>query len=95
MKTPRSLIVAVLGVAALGGMLGMPRQTNAQAPAPPVPNANPDDANAIAAVAAEIAKQQAAILENQKAMDAKLAIIAENLRIAKIYVSRGGGSNIR
>lgn len=101
MKTPRSLIVAALGVTALGGMLGMPRQTNAQTPAPAVPAApvppaaNPDEAKAIAAVAAEIAKQQATILENQKAMDVKLATITENLRIAKIYVSRGGGSNIR
>jgi hypothetical protein len=84
MKKPRSFILAALGTAALAGLLGLPRQSSAQAPV--------DDAQAVAALAAEIAKQQAVILENQKVIDAKLAVIAENLRIAKIYVSRGGGS---
>jgi hypothetical protein len=87
MKTPRSFILAALGAAALAGVLGMPRQGNAQAPAAPA-----DEAAAAATVAVEIAKQQVLIVEQQKAIDAKLAIITENLRIAKIYVSRGGGA---
>jgi hypothetical protein len=87
MKKPRSFILAALGTAALAGVLGLPRQSSAQAA--------PDEAQAVAAVAAEIAKQQALILENQKQMDAKITVITENLRIAKIYVSRGGGSNLK
>lgn len=63
------------------------------APAPAAPAApvtrpvNPDDA-AILALAAEVVQQQAKLAENQKAIDEKLAVIAENLRIARIYVSR-------
>jgi hypothetical protein len=84
MNKSRSFILAALGTAALAGVFGLPRQSSAQAPA--------DEAQAIAQVATEIAKQQALIVENQKLIDAKLAVIAENLRIARIYVSRGGGS---
>jgi hypothetical protein len=39
-------------------------------------------------VAAEVLQQHAQILANQKLIDEKLAVIAENLRIARIYVSR-------
>ncbi len=39
----------------------------------------------------ELAKQQAAIVENQTAIETKLAVIAEELRIARIFVGRGGG----
>jgi hypothetical protein len=46
-----------------------------------------DDA-AVAALLAEVIQQQAKLTENQKVIDEKLAIIAENLRIARIYVSR-------
>lgn len=55
------------------------------APAPQQPSA--EDA-AIVALAAEVLQQQAKLAENQKAIDEKLAVIAENLRIARIYVSR-------
>jgi hypothetical protein len=46
-----------------------------------------DDA-AVAALLAEVIQQQAKLTENQKLIDDKLAIVAENLRIARIYVSR-------
>jgi len=39
----------------------------------------------------EVGEQQELIAKNQAAMDAKLAVIAEDLRIARIYVSRAGG----
>jgi hypothetical protein len=39
----------------------------------------------------EITRQQATIVENQAQIDAKLAIVAENVRLARIFVSRGGG----
>ena len=42
------------------------------------------------ALAKEVQGQQTAILENQAKIDAKMATIAEQLRLAKIYSSRGG-----
>ena len=44
----------------------------------------------VVAVAKEIQAQQALIAENQTKIDAKLAKIAEVLRLAKIYTSRSG-----
>ena len=38
----------------------------------------------------EIRAQQAAIAENQAKIDAKLVIVGEAVRIARIYSSRGG-----
>lgn len=78
MKQPAKLTAAAL----LAGILCWPASTSGQAA---------NDEQAIAALIAEIAQQQAKITANQKAADEKLAAIAENLRIAKIYVSRGGG----
>ena len=46
---------------------------------------------AVAAVLAEVAAQQVAIIDNQIKIDAKLAGISENIRVARIFVSRGGG----
>ena len=42
------------------------------------------------ALVKEVQSQQAAIAENQTKIDAKLAAIAEALRLAKIYSSRSG-----
>lgn len=84
MKKPRTFILAAAGATLLASLLALPRTSVAQAPV--------DDNQAIALVAAEIANQQAVILENQKQLEAKMAVIAENLRIAKIFVSRGGGA---
>lgn len=39
----------------------------------------------------EITKQQTSIVENQAQIDVKLATIAEDLRVARIFVGRGGG----
>jgi hypothetical protein len=58
------------------------------APAADAPGANPQQQ--ILAVAKEVQSQQAAIAENQEKIDAKLATIAEALRLARIYSSRGG-----
>lgn len=38
----------------------------------------------------EVQAQQAQIAENQKQIEAKLAEVAEALRVARIYSSRGG-----
>ena len=42
------------------------------------------------ALVKEVQTQQAAIAENQAKIDAKLAAIAEALRLARIYSSRSG-----
>ena len=50
----------------------------------------------IIALARELQAQQAVIAENQTKIEAKLAAIAEAIRIARIYTSRsgqGGGNN--
>jgi hypothetical protein len=44
----------------------------------------------VLALAKEVQAQQALIAENQTKIDAKLATVAEALRLAKIYSSRGG-----
>ena len=47
----------------------------------------------IAQIVAEISKQQAQIVANQKQIEEKMAAVTENLRLAKIFVSRGGGAS--
>jgi hypothetical protein len=60
------------------------------APAADAPGASQQQEQQVLAVAKEVQSQQAAIAENQGKIDAKLAIIAEALRVARIYSSRGG-----
>lgn len=53
--------------------------------------AEPSDANQkIVTFAREIQAQQVLIAENQAKIDAKLALVAEAVRVAKIYSSRSG-----
>ena len=59
-----------------------------------VPAAEPSKENEraqqqLVALAKEVQAQQAAIAENQTKIDAKLATVAEALRQARIYSSRG------
>jgi ABC-type transporter MlaC component len=61
------------------------------APAAEAPDPNRQQEQQVLAVAKEVQAQQAAIAENQAKMDAKLATIAESLRVARIYATRGGG----
>jgi len=44
----------------------------------------------LAALVKELQAQNAAISQNQGAIEAKLATVAETVRIARIYASRGG-----
>jgi dihydrodipicolinate synthase/N-acetylneuraminate lyase len=44
----------------------------------------------VVALVKEVQGQQAAIADNQTKIDAKMATIAEALRLARIYSSRGG-----
>lgn len=85
MKQPNKIILAGLGAAIFAGVLGIPHESSGQAAA--------NEQQQLAALVTEIAQQQVKIVENQKQLDEKLAVVAENLRVAKIYVSRGGGQN--
>ena len=51
----------------------------------------PRDDPALTALLNDVTAQQATIAENQAKIDAKLAAIAENVRLARIFVGRGGG----
>jgi hypothetical protein len=81
MKTkPLSALAAALIAVALG--LTLPERSSGQA--------GTDEA-ALAALLAEVAAQQALLAENQTKIDEKIAVIAEDVRIARIFVARGGG----
>ena len=63
------------------------------APAAEAPTAAQQQVDQVLAVAKEVQVQQLAIAENQAKIDAKLATIAENIRVARIYATRTGGKN--
>ncbi len=77
---PLSALACVL--VALGLGLTLPQRSSGQAG---------NDAAALAAVLTELMAQQAAITENQTKIEEKIAVIAEDVRIARIFVARGGG----
>ena len=83
MNKPKHFLLWGLGIAAAAGILISPATTTGQAPG---------DEQAIAQLIAEIAGQQAKIVANQQATDQKIAAIEENMRLARIFVSRGGGN---
>ena len=60
------------------------------APAAEAPNASQPEQQILAAVR-EVQNQQVTIAENQAKIEAKVAAIAETLRVARIYSSRAGG----
>jgi predicted alpha/beta hydrolase family esterase len=61
------------------------------APATEAPPAIREQVEQVLAVAKAVQAQQAAIAENQAKIDAKLATIAESVRVARLYGSRSGG----
>ena len=83
MNKPKRFLLWGLGVAAVAGLLISPNTTTGQAPG---------DEQAMAQLIAEIAAQQAKLAENQQVIDQKIATIEENMRLARIFVSRGGGT---
>jgi hypothetical protein len=82
MNKPKPIVL--LGAAAVAAIAAL------SFPSPSVGQA-PGDEQAIAQIVTEIAGQQAKILTNQQAIDQKVAVIEESLRVARIFVSRGGG----
>jgi hypothetical protein len=49
-----------------------------------------DDQKKVEALLKEVQAQQLVIADNQAKIDAKLAAVAEAIRVARIYGSRGG-----
>ena len=80
-KSPYFL--ALGGALALGAALLLPRESQGQA-------ADSTDP-ALTQALVEIGAQQVIIAENQAKLDEKLALVAEDVRIGKIFVGRGGG----
>jgi hypothetical protein len=79
---PKPVLLTALGAAAVFATTLAPSSLHGQAGA--------DDA-LYTPVIAEVAKQQAQIIENQTKIDETLALIAEDLRIARIFAARSGG----
>ena len=84
MNKPNKLLLASLGVAAFASAALIPHQGIAQ---------DANEQQQIVQIVAEISKQQAQIVANQKQIEEKMAAVTENLRLAKIFVSRGGGAS--
>ena len=78
----KSFFVPALGLSALAAILLAPMPSKGEAAA---------DDPALVALLTEVAAQQAVIADNQTKIDAKLATIGESVRVARIFVSRGGG----
>src|SRR5438552_205322 len=79
----KSLVVAALAGAALASAL--------LAPSPSSGQVGGDDPVVLTALLNEVTAQQATVVDNQTKIDAKLAAISDTLRLARIYVGRGGG----
>ena len=84
MKRHKKLIIAGCSAIALAASFLFPGQTQGQ-------DAAADDPAAITAILAEITAQQVQLTEGQVALDQRLSVIEENVRVARIYASRGGG----
>ena len=80
---PKSLAVSLFGCAALGVAALLPRESSGQAGA--------DEALLVRDALVEIGAQQDAITANQAKIDEKVAQIAEEIRVARIFAGRAGG----
>lgn len=76
-------LLALGGALALAGAVLLPRESSGQAAAADDP--------ALTKLLGELVAQQIVIAENHGKIDEKLALIAEDVRIARIFVGRGGG----
>jgi len=87
MKRHKKLILAGCTAFALAASFLFPGQSHGQDPAATAD----DDTAAITAIITEITGQQAQLAAGQVAIDQRLGVIEENVRIARIFSSRGGG----
>lgn len=81
LKPVTSLLMKKLTL--LGALVLLATSIGAQSPASP-------DQKELEALFAVVQDQQIQIAENQAKIDAKLALLAEAIRVARIYSSRGG-----
>jgi hypothetical protein len=72
---------SILAVAFLFGTVAVVTPTSAQAPAP---NGEPE----LVALTKEVQAQQNQLLDNQRKIEAKLAEIAETIRVARLFGGR-------
>ena len=80
---PKSFSMAALAAAVVAGAVLAPPSSSGQL--------GGDDPVVLNALVTEVTNQQATLADNQNKIDAKLAGIAENIRLARIYAGRGGG----
>lgn len=78
----RFFFIPALGVSAFLAVVLAPQPSKGEVGA--------EDA-AVTALLNDVAAQQTAIIGNQAGIDAKLATVSESVRVARIFVSRGGG----
>jgi hypothetical protein len=79
---PKPIVVGAVAAASVFGWLTASTDLHAQ-------NDNPNQA--LNTLFAEVAAQQIVIAENHLKIDEKLAAVAEEIRLARIYSGRGGG----
>ncbi|MEQ1859429.1 MAG: hypothetical protein ABMA13_05795 [Chthoniobacteraceae bacterium] len=79
---PKRLAITLLGCAVLAGALLLPGESSGQAGT---------DETQVQQVLAELTAQQTLVAENQAKIDEKVALIAEEVRVARIFVGRAGG----
>jgi hypothetical protein len=96
---PKSIVLTLAGCAVLAGAAFIPLESVGQAPVDQVPagaapaapasQPNPDEAR-IQQLLEEIAGQQKALADNQTKLDEKVAAVAEEVRVARIFAGRAG-----
>jgi hypothetical protein len=80
---PKSLAVSLFGCAVLAAATLIPGESSGQAGA--------QEEALVQQTLAEVAAQQTLISENQGKIDEKVAQVAEEVRLARIYAGRVGG----
>jgi hypothetical protein len=81
MKLPSLPVLALGAFVLLAGLV----------PAPPSHAQDTLESAALRALMADLKAQQAKLVDNQNQLEAAVAAIAEDLRLARIYSARGGG----
>jgi hypothetical protein len=79
---PKPFAFTLLGAIALLAAVVLPRESTGQ---------SQSDEAAITQALADVAAQQQVIAENQAKIDEKIAAIAEDVRLARLFAARSGG----
>ena len=80
---PKSMLYTAIASVALFAVLAFPRPSSGQADA--------NEEQVVNRLLIEVSAQQSVIAENQAKIDEKVAAIAEEVRIGRIYAGRTGG----